>query len=148
MCCAGHVFPDTGLRTRNLSCLDEQRWSEINVPGCIGKFKSFFSVWGLGNFVIFYIFQFFFTDVHHIMKSGNQSLIDILRQAHKNGLPDGVELGELFQGYDLTYGECALTDVLMTAYLERERSGSPLLCHFYLAENPLTTTRPESINRF
>ena len=82
------------------------------------------------------------------MKSGNQSLIDILRQAHKNGLPDGVELGELFQGYDLTYGECALTDVLMTAYLERERSGSPLLCHFYFAENPLTTTRPESINRF
>ena len=37
MCCVDHVFPDTGLRLRNLTCQEGYRWSE-DLPDCVGKF--------------------------------------------------------------------------------------------------------------
>lgn len=75
ICCVDHVFPDTGLRQRNLTCLDQEghRWNE-DLPDCV--------------------------DVKQIEASGNKTLIHILRRASMNST--NPEFGEL-SNYSITY---------------------------------------------
>jgi len=74
MCCVDHVFPDTGLRFKNLTCQEGYRWSE-NLPDCV--------------------------EITHIVNSGDATLLHILRQAQQN--VTAPKVGELTKNYSLTY---------------------------------------------
>jgi len=75
MCCDDHVFPDTGLRFKHLTCQQGYRWSE-DLPDCV--------------------------EIKHIVGGGNSTLLHILRRAQQNVTEPKV--GELtIDDYSLAY---------------------------------------------
>lgn len=51
------VFPDTGLRVRNLTCMDQEghRWDK-DLPDCVGKSSAIFSKITIHIFKNIYLF--------------------------------------------------------------------------------------------